>query len=388
MLRFNINKTHFFGVILFFFTLWDFYFGEYAQGYRLFEIYGFIFLIIYEGFVFFNFKKISLSKSFKRNSSYLFIFILVFLIGGLRGIANDWNNFFKPCLGIFLGLLTFLFFYLREFKLNILIFYLSALIYIHVFLLTIQCIIFYTFNYLINFHELIGVDPRVFGEIFRPSGLFQEPAHFALFTFMLFSLRYQIVRKFDLVGYIALFGMLLSFSFFSYLTVVIYIAFIFRKNIKLVILFALFLFILFSISNIINIEGLSYILDRVNNFSNDNSFIARYSGLENILVFSNNFPYSILGVGLTNDYLFLGSSGLGFILNAIGLLGFSILIWDLWRLAKKGNRLNFIVIFFLIMLATPLWTSLFFWAWIGLMLNPRCYLDSIPSNNKLPSQIL
>jgi len=375
MRNLNINTTHFFGITLFLFTLWDFYFGEYAQGYRLFEIYGFIFLIIYEAFVFFNLKKISLSKIFRQNSTYLYIFALVFFIGGLHGIANDWNNFFKPCLGICIGLLTFLFFYLREFKINILIFYLSALIYIHVFLLIIQCIVFYAHNYLINFHELIGVDPRVFGEIFRPSGLFQEPAHFALFTFMLFSLRYQIIRKFDLVGYIALFGMLLSFSFFSYLTVIIYVAFIFRKNIKLVLLFALFLFILVSTPNIINIEGLSYILDRVNNFSNDNSFVARYSGLENILVLTNNFPYSIVGVGLTNDYLILGSSGLAFILNAIGLLGFSILIWDLWRLAKKGNRLNFIVIFFLIMLATPLWTSLFFWAWIGLMLNPRCYLD-------------
>ena len=351
--------------IVFLSTLSSYYFPQFL-GLRLFEFLSLALILK------FKFKKIN------NDTSYLILYITLFIVYstisvGISFLNNVENFHFPQYLGVIFSLFyIYLFFNFFQDKSNLLVKVVSYTLKIHVFFFLFQFISFYLFGTYIDLIEPItGETQRNIGGIFdglnsiRPSGLFGEPAAYALsimgFNFILL-IKNRVINTFNFLSIITV---LLSLSALGVVYIVLYfIIYIVFINRKIKVLLSLFVITIVSVFLTVKYEllNLIFLVDKLTNFSESNSYKYRIGDSFNDL---SNFPLfkQLFGVGLGNlDIKFNKGSTFSMVLIEQGLiLGsiFFILIFCL-LIKFKVKYYNIFVIFFL-MIGTHIFSQIQFW---------------------------
>jgi hypothetical protein len=261
--------------------------------------------------------------------------------------------------------------------------YLDLIIGFHVLMFFVQYFVFHVFSYPIDFHGTVGsIDARTFNEVtgyFRAAGLFQEPNSYCVTIYALLILKLIISDgRVDLLGLVAWFSLFASESLWGGGAGVVVAILFFNSNLirySVVVLLATSFFVFVNAPELFN-----YILDpitvtRMLDLDLDPSRHARYGLTENINL---NFHF-FLGSGInTSDFQsFFGANGYSFAIYSFGLLwtiGFLMAIY----FNSSAHRLKVVVAVLFAMTTYPLFTYLFWYAWLALMVRGRDHEPALP----------
>lgn len=309
---------------------------------------------------------------------------LIVVSYAIIGLAADSENA-KTAIGFLFGVAVFFLYYVMPFDRKVINRYVSLAIKIHISALSIQLIIYYAAGNLINFHSVIGIEPRLVAAFFRPAGFFQEPAHYALNMLLLLLLKSRtsngIRSELEVIGLIS---MLLTLSLWGVGATLLYVAIIRPR--MLILLMPIMLITGVILVAIIGFDQFPVLLmfqDRLSNLGADGSAQARYGGAVNILESWASNPALWFGRGINSDYVDLGgANGLSFLLNSFGILGSVLLGLAYLTTIQRRDVVKLVLFFFVILTATPLWTFMMFWAWLALMarpFDPPSWLHGMPN---------
>ena len=370
MLKFSliINKNNY---LLYFFSLlsfvlWDFYFGEYKSGYRIIELMTAPILI---GYLFIrNLQNLKMNYFVIPNHIFTYAFCGIIFISTILGFINNFANI-KPILGIMLGItLYFLIIYSHDFKTKTLDLALERIIFIVSFCLIFQWFLYVFFDYYINYHIFSNGSPRVFSSIFRPSGLFMEPGNHSVAMLMLLLAYWKNNFSINISTLMGMMSILLSTSLFGYLSLIITLLYFFGFKLKYLIQGIIFLpFLIFLVLNFLDPDNISRIFERILGWRNDSSFVGRFSGLMDIYQF-NGLEF-IFGRGISNAYIDYGNNGYAFLISAVGVFGLFIFLLFFISQSDKSNRVYTFFSLCLILIASPIFTTMFFWYWLAILTN-------------------
>lgn len=349
------------------FTLFDFYFGAYKQGLRIFDLLAWSWLA---GTLTLD----ALRGADGRfgftapRSDVLWWFVAAFsAYAGIGALADPLA--WKASLAVLMGLVVFGVFVSLEVDGARLLRTLDWLILVHATCLVLQFVVYKASGHLLNFQAVTGGVPRVLSSIFRPSGLFLEPGTYSLAMVMLVLLRMRLVPRLNATAVIALATTLLTLSLFGVLAVAYVLTVQFWKRAGFwVAVGAAVLLVVLNLSTMLTVLRGLQILERLSNVHGDSSITARYGGLAELrTALATQFDVWF-GRGVSYDYIRWGSSSAAFVLEAGGLLGLALLAGTVALLSAPNRGLESIAIVFLLLVAAPLWTAFFWWAWLGLII--------------------
>ena len=206
--------------------------------------------------------------------------------------------------------------------------------------------------------------------IFRPAGLFEEPAAYCLTSFMLIILKLRLVPKIDFFIIMSFITMFLSLSLWGIISVTAILIFLYRNKFSL--WFSIFLLITLTgtIAALLGITGEEFaITRRLLTIGEDGSRQQRFGELANIPFLLTTDPILWFGNGPNSkNYIYLGANALGYMLATWGIAG-SLLFFGLYLADVKKENLMITVFGILLGLtAGVIWTVFFWWAWLALMI--------------------
>jgi hypothetical protein len=215
---------------------------------------------------------------------------------------------------------------------------------IHVLAFFFQLGVFYSTKQIVNFHAVFGLQPRLISSVFRPAGLFLEPAIYCFFACSLFFLRRQRNRPFVALDALLILSMLLSLSLWG-IAVGIALFFIFRIRLALFITTALSIaaFFALDVHNLSHSLVFQFFKMRLSGLGSAPSTQGRYGGTFDWLFSLLANPTILFGDGINNFFEEHGSNGWAFILNSMGLIGTSVLFVLLSLLAPPRRWFLFAV---------------------------------------------
>ena len=350
-------------------SLWDFYWGPFGQGIRPFDFAG-------VGLLFTGLLGQALVGSRSQawfHTEYtpalmlLCAMLFAAVVGGL--LASPATNV-KVAIGITIGILLLA--VLHSWALSPLrtVRVIDALIVLHAFALMLQALVFLIQGSVLNYHGLFGDEPRVLGRLFRPSGLFLEPAHFALFIYLLLAVRLRLRRALGWAGVIGVASVVMSLSLFGILATTLLCAFYYWRTPAFwwfTILTAVVVGL--NTDRLLDSRATAFVLDRLATLTEDPSALQRFSGFAAIVNDLTSRPGFLIGRGFSNDYERYGQNGLAFLLNGIGFVG-TLLFVTLFTVMAGPRRFWAMVVLAVALGAAPRWTIWFWWVWLGLMTNP------------------
>lgn len=306
------------------------------------------------------------------------------------GLINSLNNF-KPIVGFTLGFLIFCSFHLIKISKQTIVYCTSVVIIVHASYFTLQLVYFYLFGDVLNIYSGIGLEPRALSVIFRPTGLYLEPASYSVSMLMLLALRASLIGRFDRLFYIVILTIFLSVSLWGVAVSVIFLLFALRSTALLAMPFiagfALVGF-LFQDNEIVSQILDDFLLERIRNLGVDNSTQDRYGALLDQSELGGSYWVAIFGKGISNEYHIFGSNGLAFLLSSGGLMGLLIFVGLLILLNRGPNLIAKLTILAIFLTAAPLWNTFFWWFWLALFLKAKPNLDSSnPKSNSLERRI-
>jgi hypothetical protein len=351
------------------FSLWDFYFGPFAQGFRPFDLLAAG--VLFVGLAGQLALRPRLGQTFRPAGVVEgLLLVLLVLLAVVAGALADPGTNLKPALGVGIGAALFLIF--RFFRLDAAAVerLLAVLIAIHATALFVQAGAYLATGEVLNYHAFIGDAPRVLGRLFRPCGLFLEPAHYAVFMIMLLAVKLRLsgFDRWTVLGCVSVF---FTLSVYGILATVALIAIHAWRRPAFWIAAALAGGVLASYGPQVRDVGAAFfLLDRLGDVREDESAIQRYSGLSGIADDIGTSWSLVGGRGVSNDYERYGRSGIAFLLNAWGLLGATLFLGLVFALAPPGHRWPTVLVLGLAMAAAPRWTIWLWWVWLGLILNP------------------
>lgn len=345
-------------LVVFLFSLWDFYPPQLRL--RVLDLAGVGVLSLWSLLAVFN----------TRNSLALILLTTLFLVFSGLGLAVSIDNV-KPIAGVVMGVCVFCYFYSVKLDTDTALKVLNIVISIHATFLVIQFFYYYAFGTVLHLYEFIGGEkPRIFSSIFRPSGLFLEPAHYSISMAMLITIKIFILKRFDTLIFCALASIFLTLSLWGFITGLIFILIFSKKNrnvfivasvILLTILFA------FSLANLDWIMANDNPWIRLISLTEDNSGTIRYGGVLGYELLSVSAWF---GKGISTDYHEFGSSGLAFLLSAGGLIGTAFVMLLFFALIQRGRRLLTLAFILLFLTAAPIWTTMFWWFCLAMVVRP------------------
>lgn len=354
------------------FTLWDYYFGPYRQGFRLFDLMAVGLILIYVPATL-ALKGHGAAMAIRlpaARCALLLALVALFIVSGVIGSARDPANFLRPTAGIWLGMAVFLVYYC----VNVTGLWVGRvfgwLIIVHALALYVQFAVYTSTGVLINYQQIIGAEPRVFSSIFRPSGLFLEPSSYSETVIMLLLLRWIVRPRLDWISWIALVSVVLTVSLFGVLAVFSILVFFFWKRVwfwlvaGVVVLVATLWMPAFSA-----LPGVAFQKNRLLNITSDASVLARHGGLVEVLRGTSDVPRLWFGSGLGTDYAPLGASGGAFLVASVGIVGALLWLAIAMGLSPHSGRIRVLFALLLVLVAASIWTMMFWWAWLGLLLN-------------------
>jgi len=361
------------------FTLWDYYFGPFGGGVRVFDLLS-VGLITLSLFTLLLYKGPLVTKSIRLPSVLwvlLFAQIALFILSGVIGSFRDQANFLRPTVGIWMGMSVFLVYYCVNVSGPWVDGVVRWLIIVHAVSLVVQFVTYYSTGVLINYQEITGAEPRVYSSIFRPSGLFLEPSSYSTTVIMLLLLRWRDRPMLDGVSWVALGSVVLTVSLFGLVAVLSIFVFFFWRQVWFwlggctLVLVTIFWFPDFRGLPASAKVQVANVVDRVQNLRSDVSISSRYKGLLENLSGTRAIPSRWFGRGLGNDYVeHSGASGIGFLLAAVGMVGALLWLAMAMGLSPRGRRIKVLFSVLLVLLAAQIWTMMFWWAWLGLLFNP------------------
>ncbi len=347
------------------FSFWDFY----SSGVRILDFLAFAGIILGLISCAQSNNRVFISDSQMRRPLALALIVICYVIIGL--FADSENA--KTGIGFLLGIIIFMLFYMLPIERKFLHRVTGYIIALHVLALMIQLTAYYATGILINFHAVIGLEPRLLAAFFRPAGLFQEPAHYALNLLLLLLLRNRVGRgRFEKVDGIGLLSILLTFSLWGAGAALLFVTAM-RPRIAVLLVPVLFIVGTLIVATI-GIDEFPVLLmfqERLGNLGADGSALARYGGASDILQGWASDPALWFGRGINSDFVnFGGANGLSFILNSFGLLGSVLLCLAYAATMQQGGGMKLVLFVFIILTATPVWTFMMFWSWLALMARP------------------
>lgn len=303
-----------------------------------------------------------------RNIQLFTLMIAWSLVLSVVGVMGSMENI-KPVFGILMGVAVFGYFYSIRVDDRSVSKVLSILIVIHASYLIIQYFYYQVFGIVLNIYEILGTEPRALSSIFRPTGLFLEPAAYSVSMLILLTLRMFIIKRFDAITYMGVGTIFLTLSAWGLIAVVI-VLLIFTKNNTKIFILAAVLVMFIALPSTEGISAPDSPWSRFINLGEDSSAIVRYGGLVGDVKDTLSFNNLWFGKGISNEYHKFGSNGMAYILNAGGLLSFCIFLMLLILFASSGRRIVTLVIILLFMTAAPIWTTMYWWWFLALMMRP------------------
>ncbi len=353
------------------FTMWDIYLVQ--IGLRVLD---FIALGVLFFWLFWNLLSNMGRITFQSGKIITPILLSVFtILWGLVGIISSVENI-KPIMGFALGVGIYFFYYsvmLDRYSLDKVF---NIIIIIHACYLILQFIFYYATGIMLNFFAFMGtLEPRAISSIFRPTGLYLEPSAYSVSILMLLTAKFLISKSFDKVTIFALATIFLTLSFWGIVAGFIFIICFSKKNLKFIItLILLICAIVFTIFFIDNPFLISHDTPwmRLQNLSDDSSLYARFGGLIDFADGGSQFDtvHLLFGSGINNDYLDFGSSGIGFLINATGIVGLFLFLFIISLDVPRGKKFVTIGFIILFMIAAPIFTTLFWWLFLALITRP------------------
>lgn len=351
--------------LIFLTSLWDFYHPLLEIRIFDFAVFALLLFIAISSFIQ---NKTYLNFAFTDTPNLLLICIII-LLYGLFSIFVSADNM-KSVFGIILCLVTFVFFYNVAIDDRTIVKCMNILLITNISFLLFQYLTFILTRQVFNPFDFLGIDVRLTGgNIFRPAGLFREPASFALMIFTFIIIRLQIRPKFDFLNSMGCLAILLSISLWGTITVLLLIMFWHWRSIILhTILGLIGIFSIIYWRFILDLGEDFFLINRLLNLQDDGSANERYGGKPDIIY----DPIFWFGQGPNNEnYQYFGGNGLGYIIATWGLI-FSIVIFLLLIQRAPPNKNKSIAIFGLglALTASTIWTMAYWWLWIALLFRP------------------
>jgi hypothetical protein len=241
-------------------------------------------------------------------------------------------------------------------------------------------LVYYGTGILINYHEWLGGDPRLFGTAFRAAGLFLEPANFGITMFLLVTLRIHVLGKFDRLAAFAVLSSCASLSLWGIVSCVFLLVLMgWRTRTFWIICLLGALAVIAALPALDELSKSFWVAKRVMSLGTDSSTSARYGVLLPTVVNLLWDPATWFGAGITDDYQLFGSSGLGFLIRALGLTGLAGFLLGVYAGAPRGQKVFTTAVTAVALTAATFWTYMFWWFWLALMLRKL----SIPAPRSL-----
>lgn len=162
-----------------------------------------------------------ISSDFKFKKEWIVtLFIVLFLLVFNYSLTISYVQFtsrinLNLCLSIWGAVYISFIFYSSGFTVNGLRRAIDLVLLVSLLLFSLQFFLFYVFNYSFDYSELTGGSGarNYYGDIFRASGAFNEPAEYAASMMILLVVRHLICPTYKVFHYIAIISIFLSFSF-------------------------------------------------------------------------------------------------------------------------------------------------------------------------------
>jgi hypothetical protein len=355
---------------LFFATLWDFYWG----GVRPMDIFAAAVLV---GITIAQWRR-TVEPNFLRHSAVAMLTIVAIAL--ISVLVSD--NAFKPVLGIFLGFFVFCMLRLGEIESVRIARLATFLLMVNLAAQWLQMLSWYVFDVALNFHGWLGFENRLQWVVYRAAGLYQEPAHFCLMIFSLLVLRAVHDDRRSWIELFALTSMLLSFSVWGLFGIAVYVFFFATRYVPALVAFVASAALLaLSSMPLADFPLQQVFIDRLDSLITDQSAVSRYGvffARGNTVFLDSAFWF---GAGISNDYVEnYGASSLAFLLHSIGALGVIAMVGALFFYLWRFGRLRAAIAAVFMLSATSLWTFVWWWSWLALVMQTRKVALEIPGS--------
>lgn len=328
--------------VLLFFSMFDFY----KSGVRIFDIAAFLLVSVF-ALIFIKAKPIQP------------ISVISFAVAGIYASAGLLSSQYYPTVfALFVN--CFLFYLLSQEELKPSQKQIEVVLLIHLFFFYFQYFYFYSTGSIVNYHSFTDIDPRLESSIFRPAGLFYEPAMYCYAQFMLTTMLASKQSKYGVLETLVMLSMVLSVSLLGF----VFAAFILIRllsNKK----FILPIFCVLPIS-FVSLEQfetiLTFVESRVMDLGSDASAEGRYGDFLNIFS-SEHLIYHVFGRGFGASFEQFGSSGASAAISAVGILG--VVLFSAWLLFKSRELVVGILSLVAIMISAPIFSYGIFPYWIA-----------------------
>lgn len=337
--------------VLLFFTLFDFY----KWGLRIFDIAAFFLILI--------FVLTHIERKWITISSLLFL-----MVAGVYSIAGlILNHTYLTVFALFLNCIFYCVLTLKEFKPSQM--QIKIVLIIHLGFFFFQFVYFYTVGDIINYHSFTDIEPRLEGQIFRPAGLFYEPAIYCFAVFILTSMLESKSSKYGVLEALAMVSMLISVSLLGFIfALLILIKLMFNYKFLAPILCAL---TIIFINNQLMQPILTFVENRLFDLGSDASAVGRYGNILDL--FSNeNLIYHLMGRGFGASFEQFGSSGASAAISAVGILGLTL--FSFWLLLRSREMVVGVSSLIVILISAPIFSYGVFPYWIA---NIVCQTDCL-----------
>ncbi|MBO6505385.1 MAG: hypothetical protein JJ850_09295 [Kordiimonadaceae bacterium] len=275
----------------------------------------------------------------------------------------------RSSLGIYLGLVTFIYFRSIYVPSNQIVACINFLIAVHCSALVVQYLLFTFGGQLINPFAFLNMDVRLLSSVFRPAGLFREPAHFAFQIFSLLALRMLHYKVVDFYFWLSFLSVALSKSLWGITAVLLLLVLKWWRKPQGV-LTALVAFGLLYVywPQLIEQQQISFLYSRVENIEFDGSAESRYLALigQGLGILSEPLFWFGRGPHPLNSSIF-GGNGFGFLFASWGVFGGLIAYLLMTRYLQFRERIFTTILLAFSLSATSMWTNLYWWFWLAMM---------------------
>lgn len=308
-------------------------------------------------------------------SPNLFIVSCIIIASCLTAIYISGENY-RSIIGIIMAFLCFLFFYKLKIEDRSIERAMNILLVINFAFILFQYATFQITRQVFNPFEFLGIDVRLTGgNIFRPAGLFREPASFALMIFSFIIIKIRIKSKMDFICWLGILAIFLSLSLWGAVAATCLIIFLYWRSpiLQFFSIVAASLIVVYW-NSILKLSETLFLLNRIVNIEDDGSANERYAGNEGALA----DPVFWFGHGPNIDnYQYFGGNGLGYLLATWGLLGGTIILLLLAQNVPRNKLSISIFGVTLALLASTIWTQFYWWVWLALLFKPDYTINGI-----------
>lgn len=368
----NLNslvRFHCFSALQFFVLLFFSMFDFYKSGYRVFDIAAFALIAMF-------------ALIFVRPRSMATATVISIAVAGVYAVVGLFSSEnYSTIFALFVNCSLFYLLSLKEFKPSQK--QIDIVLIIHLSFFFFQFFLFYAIGGIVNFHSFTDIDPRLESSIFRPAGLFYEPAIYCYAMFMLTTMLDSRQSKYGVLEALVMVSMVLSVSLLGF----VFATFILVRLLavkKFVAPFLCALPIVFASNEQIG-AILTFVENRVSDLGSDGSANGRYGDI--LELFSDEHLINhLIGRGFGAGFEQFGSSGVSAAISAVGIMG--VALFSGWLLLRSRELLDGMLSLIAIMISAPIFSYGIFPYWIAnIVCHRRSRIVQDVAKNKIKEKV-